>query len=93
MEDGHPQHRTHLRFVWTATGYELREREGVRPAGLGRVPGGAHGRVTVTRPHMDWWPRPQYSLQKRGTVTLPSAFFVPTLATKSKLIVVWTSDT
>jgi len=32
MEDGQPQHRTHLRFVWKATGYELREREGDPPA-------------------------------------------------------------
>ena len=24
MEDGKPQQGTHLRFVWTATGYELR---------------------------------------------------------------------
>jgi hypothetical protein len=31
MEDGQRQ-RTHLRFVWKATGYELREREGEPPA-------------------------------------------------------------
>ena len=31
MEDGQPQHRTHLRFVWTANGYELRERDGEPP--------------------------------------------------------------
>jgi hypothetical protein len=32
MEDGQPQARTHLRFVWTANGYELREREGEVPS-------------------------------------------------------------
>jgi hypothetical protein len=32
MEDGQPQQRTHLRFVWTTNGYELREREGEPPA-------------------------------------------------------------
>jgi hypothetical protein len=32
MEDGYSQSRTHLRFVWTANGYELREREGDAPA-------------------------------------------------------------
>jgi hypothetical protein len=32
MEDGQPQHRTHLRFVWSATGYELRERDGDAPS-------------------------------------------------------------
>jgi len=31
MEDGQPQQRTHLRFVWTANGYELRERGGDVP--------------------------------------------------------------
>jgi len=30
VEDGQ-RHGTHLRFVWTATGYELREREGDAP--------------------------------------------------------------
>jgi len=34
MEDGQPQQRTHLRFVWTTNGYELREREG-DPPGVG----------------------------------------------------------
>ena len=32
MEDGQPQQRTHLRFVWTANGYELRERDGEVPS-------------------------------------------------------------
>ena len=32
MEDGQLRHGTHLRFVWTATGYELREHEGEVPA-------------------------------------------------------------
>lgn len=32
MEDGQHQNRTHLRFVWTANGYELRERDGEPPA-------------------------------------------------------------
>ena len=32
MEDGYSQSRTHLRFVWTTNGYELREREGDAPA-------------------------------------------------------------
>jgi hypothetical protein len=31
MENGHRQ-MTHLRFVWKATGYELREREGEVPS-------------------------------------------------------------
>src|SRR5262249_15240444 len=52
-----------------------------------------HGRTTFTRPHMDWWPGPQYSLQYSGTVTLPSALTIPTFATDSKEIVVWTSET
>ena len=30
MENGHRP--THLRFVWTANGYELRERDGEPPA-------------------------------------------------------------
>jgi hypothetical protein len=34
MEDGQPQQQTHLRFVWTTNGYELREREGA-PPGVG----------------------------------------------------------
>ena len=34
MENGQPQQQTHLRFVWTANGYELREREG-EPPGVG----------------------------------------------------------
>jgi hypothetical protein len=32
VEDGQPQARTHLRFVWTANGYELRERDGEVPS-------------------------------------------------------------
>jgi hypothetical protein len=32
MEDGQPQQRTHLRFVWTTNGYELRERDGEVPS-------------------------------------------------------------
>ena len=32
MEDGQQRHGTHLRFVWTATGYELREHDGEAPA-------------------------------------------------------------
>src|SRR5205814_2027161 len=28
MEDGQPQQHSHLRFVWTTNGYELRERGG-----------------------------------------------------------------
>ena len=31
MENGQPEHQTHLRFVWTTNGYELREREGDAP--------------------------------------------------------------
>jgi hypothetical protein len=31
VEDGQ-RHSTHLRFVWTATGYELRERAGDAPS-------------------------------------------------------------
>jgi hypothetical protein len=31
MEDGQ-RLRTHLRFVWTANGYELRERDGDVPS-------------------------------------------------------------
>jgi len=34
MENGQPEQKTHLRFVWTANGYELREREG-EPPGVG----------------------------------------------------------
>ena len=36
VEDGQPQSRTHLLFVWTTNGYELRERDG-DPPGLGDV--------------------------------------------------------
>jgi hypothetical protein len=32
VEDGQPQQRTHLRFVWTTNGYELRERDGEVPS-------------------------------------------------------------
>jgi len=34
MENGQPEQQTHLRFVWTANGYELRERAG-DPPGVG----------------------------------------------------------
>jgi hypothetical protein len=34
VENGQPDQKTHLRFVWTANGYELREREG-DPPGVG----------------------------------------------------------
>jgi hypothetical protein len=36
VENGQPDQKTHLRFVWTANGYELREREGDVP-GAGDV--------------------------------------------------------
>jgi hypothetical protein len=32
VEDGQPQQPTHLRFVWTTNGYELRERDGEVPS-------------------------------------------------------------
>jgi hypothetical protein len=31
VEDGQPQQQTHLRFVWTTNGYELREHAGEVP--------------------------------------------------------------
>jgi hypothetical protein len=48
MEDGQPQSRTHLRFVWTANGYELREREGEPPA-LGEEVEEDERRLRVTK--------------------------------------------
>jgi hypothetical protein len=48
MEDGHPQPRTHLRFVWTTNGYELREREGDAP-GLGEEVDEDETRLRVTK--------------------------------------------
>ena len=48
MEDGKPQQGTHLRFVWTATGYELREREGDVP-GAGDVVEEGEERLYVTK--------------------------------------------
>jgi hypothetical protein len=51
MEDGQPQQRTHLRFVWTANGYELREREGdVPPVGEEVEEGEERLRVTKVAP-------------------------------------------
>jgi hypothetical protein len=46
MENGKPQ--THLRFVWTANGYELREREGEVPA-VGEQVEEDDGRLFVTK--------------------------------------------
>ncbi|MGB2876190.1 MAG: hypothetical protein WBB76_12045 [Gaiellaceae bacterium] len=48
MEDGHPQNRTHLRFVWTANGYELREHEGDVP-GVGEEVEEDQTRLRVTK--------------------------------------------
>ncbi len=48
MEDGHLQQRTHLRFVWTTNGYELREREGDAP-GLGEEVDEDETRLRVTK--------------------------------------------
>jgi hypothetical protein len=48
MEDGQPQSRTHLRFVWTANGYELREREG-EPPGIGEEVEEGAQRLRVTK--------------------------------------------
>jgi hypothetical protein len=48
MEDGQPQQRTHLRFVWTPNGYELREREGDAP-GLGEEVEEGETRLRVTK--------------------------------------------
>lgn len=47
MEDGQPR-VTHLRFVWTANGYELREREGDAP-GLGEEVDEGETRLCVTK--------------------------------------------
>lgn len=46
MENG--QRPTHLRFVWTANGYELREREGNAPGVGEEVEEGAE-RLRVTK--------------------------------------------
>jgi hypothetical protein len=48
MEDGQPQARTHLRFVWTANGYELRERDGEAP-GVGEEVEEDEKRLRVTK--------------------------------------------
>jgi hypothetical protein len=48
MEDGQPQARTHLRFVWTANGYELRERDGEAP-GVGEDVQEDEKRLRVTK--------------------------------------------
>jgi hypothetical protein len=42
------QRQTHLRFVWTANGYELREREGDAPA-LGEEVDEGEERLRVTK--------------------------------------------
>ena len=48
MEDGQPRSSTHLRFVWTTNGYELREREGEAP-GLGDVVAEGEDELIVTK--------------------------------------------
>jgi hypothetical protein len=48
MEDGQPQQYTHLRFVWTPNGYELRERQGDAP-GLGEEVEEDETRLRVTK--------------------------------------------
>jgi hypothetical protein len=48
MEDGQRQSGTHLRFVWTTNGYELREREG-NPPGLGEEVDEGETRLRVTK--------------------------------------------
>jgi hypothetical protein len=48
VEDGQQQSRTHLRFVWTTNGYELREREG-DPPGLGEEVDEDETRLRVTK--------------------------------------------
>jgi hypothetical protein len=48
MEDGQPQQRTHLRFVWTTNGYELRERQGEAPE-LGEEVDEDETRLRVTK--------------------------------------------
>jgi hypothetical protein len=47
VEDGQ-QFRTHLRFVWTSNGYELREREGDAP-GVGEEVDEGEKRLRVTK--------------------------------------------
>ncbi len=47
MENGQ-RHTTHLRFVWTATGYELREREGAAPS-VGEEVDEGNERLFVTK--------------------------------------------
>jgi hypothetical protein len=42
------QRQTHLRFVWTANGYELREREGDAPS-IGEEVEEGEGRLRVTK--------------------------------------------
>jgi hypothetical protein len=48
VEDGRPQQSTHLRFLWTASGYELREREGDVP-GVGEEVEEDEQRLRVTK--------------------------------------------
>ena len=48
MEDGRPQQGTHLRFVWSASGYELREHEGDVP-GVGEEVEEDDQRLRVTK--------------------------------------------
>jgi hypothetical protein len=48
MEDGQPHSSTHLRFVWTTNGYELRERDG-DPPGLGEEVEEGEERLRVTK--------------------------------------------
>jgi hypothetical protein len=48
VEDGQQFHRTHLRFVWTANGYELRERDGDAP-GVGEEVDEDERRLRVTK--------------------------------------------
>ena len=48
MEDNGQRAMTHLRFVWTANGYELREREGDAP-GVGDEVDEGEERLRVTK--------------------------------------------
>ena len=48
MEDGQPQQHSHLRFVWTTNGYELRERDGDAP-GVGEEVEEDDKRLYVTK--------------------------------------------
>jgi hypothetical protein len=48
MEDGQPRSSTHLRFVWTTNGYELRERDGEAPD-LGEEVEEGETRLRVTK--------------------------------------------